>query len=131
MGKCSESYMAPGHLSIHCTLSLLAFHARVAHRRCTLDPDSLDPLAEVASLRELHLEHCDGVTLASLQQLYSASGFIAASLERLLSTSVQGCCLRISLTGSGVAMTQEACCDLRSRVLAQRGSRDTPALLYV
>jgi hypothetical protein len=83
-------------------------------RRCTLSPDSLDPLAQLASLRELNLYHCIGVT--------------AAALERLLSTSVQGCCLEISLQGGGDEATPEDCADLYRRVAAQRGSRDTPGL---
>jgi hypothetical protein len=60
--------------------------------------------------------------------MWECTGFTAASLEHLLSTSVQGCCLRISLEECKPEATEEACADLRSRVLAQRGSRDTPAL---
>jgi hypothetical protein len=85
-----------------------------ACRSCTLDPDSLDPLAQLASLRDLSLHQCTGVT--------------AAALERLLSTSVQGCCLNISVSGYNPDAAQKACARLHSRVLAKRGSRDTPAL---
>jgi hypothetical protein len=110
---------------LHCSPSLLNAHpcfptATLTHahlhacRSCTLDPDSLNPLAHVATLTELNLNCCTGVT--------------AAALEHLLSTSVQGCCLKISLRRCGAVLTQEACVYMHSRVLAQRGSRDTPAL---
>jgi hypothetical protein len=52
-------------------------------RRCTLDPDSLDPLAQLASLRYLSMCDCTGVTLASLEHLFS--------------TSVQGCLLTVNV----------------------------------
>jgi hypothetical protein len=86
---------------------------------CTLeDPGSLDPLAQLASLRELHLRNCTGVTLASF--------------ERLFSTSVQGCLLRVNMRHCcrDLAPTEEACTQMRQRVVAQRGSRDTPVLVY-
>jgi hypothetical protein len=83
-------------------------------RYCTLGPDSLDPLGQLVSLRELDLSNCTGVT--------------AASVERLLSTSVQGCSLEISFWDCGDEATTEDCIDLYNSVVAQRGSRDTPEL---
>jgi hypothetical protein len=50
-------------------------------RACTLDPDSLEPLAQLASLRELVVYACGGITLAAL--------------EGLMSTAVQGCWLTV------------------------------------
>jgi hypothetical protein len=84
-------------------------------RDCTLDPDSLDPLAQLSSLRELHLPPHTGVTLASL--------------ERLFSTAVQGCLLRITMCSMqfGSVPTEDYSL-MRQRVVAQRGSRDTPVL---
>jgi hypothetical protein len=86
------------------------------HSNCALDPDSLDPLAQLASLRELSLFVCTGVTLASL--------------ERLISTSEQGCLLEVSACACLDSPPAETCSQMRQRVLAQRGSRDTPVLVY-
>jgi hypothetical protein len=83
-------------------------------RYCTLDVDSLDPLAHVASLRELVLRYCDGITVASV--------------ERLLSTSVQGCLLLVDVTATPAQLPAEACLEMRARVVAKQGSRDTPVL---
>jgi hypothetical protein len=41
-------------------------------RGCTLDPDSLDCLAQLASLRELQFDNCAGVTQAALEGRFSA-----------------------------------------------------------
>jgi hypothetical protein len=84
------------------------------HRRCSLDPDSLEPLAQLASLRELYLPLYTGVSVASM--------------ERLLSTSVQGCLLRITLSFTDDSLPTEDYGQMRERVVAQRGSRDTPVL---
>jgi hypothetical protein len=84
------------------------------HSICTLDPDSLAPLAELASLRELRLHYCTGLTIDAL--------------ERLLSTSVQGCLLTIDVCGCQGLAPAEACTQMRQSVVAQRGSRDTPVL---
>jgi hypothetical protein len=85
-------------------------------RDCFLDPDSLDPLAQLASLRKLELKMCMGVAIASL--------------ERLFSTSVQGCLLTISVSECPDLVPAKACSQMRERVLAQRGSRDTPMLSF-
>jgi hypothetical protein len=98
-GSTLHSAISPSPLDRHCTL---------------VDPDSLDPLAQLASLRELGLHRCAGVT--------------PASLERLLSTAVQGCELVLGIGQCGDHVGQEACADIRSRVLAQRGSKETPML---
>jgi hypothetical protein len=81
---------------------------------CTLDPDSLDRLPQLASLWFLGMILCTGVTLASL--------------ERLFSTAVQGCLLTVSVTTCQELSPEAACTQMRQRVVAQRGSRDTPVL---
>jgi hypothetical protein len=49
--------------------------------------------------------------------------------KTILSTSVQGCCLNVSFVGARLTGPgQEACAQLRSTVLAQRGSRDMPTV---
>jgi hypothetical protein len=98
---------APGLLMPH---PCMRFH----HRRCTLDPDSLDPLAQLASLRELFLPLYTGLTVAAL--------------EGLMSTAVQGCLLRITVAFKHVSSPIEDYAGMRQRVVAQRGSRDTPVL---
>jgi hypothetical protein len=77
-------------------------------RYCSLGPDSLDPVAQLTSLRELSLSDCTGVTLASL--------------ERIRSTSVQGGSLEISVSGCGDEVAQGC---MYWKVL---GTRDTPGL---
>jgi hypothetical protein len=86
-------------------------------RCCNLDPDSLDSLAEAASLRELMLLGCRGVTVASLECLFS--------------TSVQGCLLCVDMTWYHNSQLEEACLEMRARVVAKQGSRDTPVLKTV
>jgi hypothetical protein len=85
------------------------------YRSCTLDPDSLEPLAQLASLRWLHLDRCTGVTLAAL--------------EGLLSESVQGCLLEVYVHHCRDMAPAEACSQMRQRVVAERSSRDTPVLV--
>jgi hypothetical protein len=52
-----------------------------------------------------------------------------ASLERLFSTSMQGCLLKVYVTvHHDASFPAEACTQMRQRVIAQRGSRDTPGL---
>jgi hypothetical protein len=55
-------------------------------------------------------------------------GVTPASLDRLLSTSVQGCLLAVVASGRSDPLPKEACTQMRLRVVAQRGSRDTPVL---
>jgi hypothetical protein len=62
------------------------------------------------------VELCNGVTIASLEQL--------------LSTSVQGCLLKVYAGFCQDLAPKEACIQMRQRVVAQRGSRDTPVLVY-
>jgi hypothetical protein len=83
-------------------------------RDCSLDSDSLEPLAQLASLRVLGLYECrrdfDG-------------------LEYLFSTSVQGCLLKVRVSRHwGYERLAQECFEMRQRVLAKRGSRDTPVL---
>jgi hypothetical protein len=96
----------PSHILSFCTCG--------ARSSCTLDPDSLDPLAQVVSLKQLRLRWCTGVTIATV--------------ERLLDTAVQGCWLKVILWCCQPQMMKEAASQLHSKVLAQRGSRDTPVL---
>jgi hypothetical protein len=84
------------------------------NRDCTLDPDSLDPLAQLTSLRKLELDWCTGITLTSLEHLFT--------------TSVQGCLLQVNVHRCPDMASEKACSQMREHVLAQRGSRDTPML---
>jgi hypothetical protein len=103
---------APSASYLLCSITVTYLDCPYAsHRDCSLDPDSLDPLAQLASLRELNLVRCSGVTLETL--------------ERLFSTSVTGCMLKVTVSDS---MPAEACRQMRQAVIAQRGSRDTPLL---
>jgi hypothetical protein len=98
--------------------ALIVFNfSEFPHRHCTLDPDSLDPLAQAASLRELGIHFCPQLTLDALQQLFSAS--------------VQGCLLRVSVSACvNVCASADGSTQMRQAVVAQRGSRDTPRLTY-
>jgi hypothetical protein len=85
------------------------------HRYCTLDPDSLDPLAQSTTLRSLGLYSCPGMTLDSL--------------ERLLRSAVQGPHLKLTcfrLNKSGVSMRE--CLDLHQEIIKQQGRNKTPGL---
>jgi hypothetical protein len=67
----------------------------------------------MTSLRELDFFMCAGITLASLEGLFS--------------TSVQGCLLKVRVDSLRLQWELH---HMRERVLAQRGSRDTPALVF-
>jgi hypothetical protein len=60
--------------------------------------------------------------------LHNCSGVTLAPLERLFSTSVQGCLLLVHVTGRPNQHPAQACMEMCARVLAKRGSRDTPEL---
>jgi hypothetical protein len=112
-------------LSLLHSLAFLATSA--SHSECTLDPDSLEPVAQLGNLRWLGLYSCSGITLASI--------------ERLFSTSVRGRLLKISVSccpdltpipshrwWSDYAEHKRELAAMHERVLAQRGRQDTPVL---
>jgi hypothetical protein len=71
-------------------------------------------LAQLASLRELTLRGCEGLTLASLEQL--------------LSTATQGHKLVITVEDREGTVTAQALSEAHSRVIASRGATSTPQL---
>jgi hypothetical protein len=74
------------HYPICCILSSVNHYAH-CHlcRECQLDPDSLQPVAQLLHLKELHLISCPGLN--------------ATTFESFLRTAVQGQSLRVYVFG--------------------------------
>jgi hypothetical protein len=104
----------------HCRCLCVPAPVFILCRSCTLQPDSLHPLARLASLRQLGIRGCAGVSMAALQHL--------------LATAEQGCLLTVSVSADSLgtlateAVSEDSLQALHSAVAGQRGSRNTPAL---
>jgi hypothetical protein len=84
-------------------------------RSCGLEKDSLEPLAQLSSLKTLALK------VSSEGQLQP--------LQKLLSSAVQGCLLRVELCDdTSVHMVQQVRA-VREAVVEEKGSRNVPGLM--
>jgi hypothetical protein len=84
-----------------------------------MDPDSLEPLAQLMSLREVAFEFCDITSYHGIQPVI-----------RLLATAMQGQRLKIkNIKGTKVAEhVRSELIRARDALVAERGSQQVPVL---
>jgi hypothetical protein len=87
--------------------------------RCRdLEPDSLEPVARISSLRELRLEASARTAVQPICQLLSAA--------------VQGCLLKVQVHGYHLIPAEwEGATSHQTSLAADRGSRNVPSLELV
>jgi hypothetical protein len=86
-------------------------------RRCAFSVNSLEPVAQLRSLRQLLLE-LSGITAQYGTQL----------VVDLLSSAVQGCLLKIQKKGHTPNDVRAELVRSRDALVAERGSRNVPVL---
>jgi hypothetical protein len=86
-------------------------------RRCTFARDSLEPLAQLRSLRQLFLD------LSSIMRKHGTKPVVG-----LLASAVRGCLLKIQDTDYTAEHLEAELISARDALVAERGSRNVPAV---